>query len=145
MSRLRNIGIMAHVDAGKTTLIERMLFNTGRIHRLGVVHTGNTEMDWRALEKKHGIVDLQCRVNALIARILDEHDPEADLLQRSAKHRDIVVWVLQAANFFGIGLIANNECEPALSMRGQVRARLQPPAPLWSCARVAREVKRYVK
>lgn len=55
MTRLRNIGIMAHVDAGKTTLTERVLFNTGRIHRLGDVHTGNTEMDWRALEKKHGI------------------------------------------------------------------------------------------
>jgi len=55
MTRLRNIGIIAHVDAGKTTLTERVLFNTGRIHRLGDVHTGNTEMDWRALEKKHGI------------------------------------------------------------------------------------------
>jgi elongation factor G len=55
MTRLRNIGIMAHVDAGKTTLTERVLFNTGRIHRLGDVHAGNTEMDWRALEKKHGI------------------------------------------------------------------------------------------
>jgi hypothetical protein len=46
---------MAHVDAGKTTLTERVLFNTGRIHKLGDVHSGNTEMDWRALERKHGI------------------------------------------------------------------------------------------
>ena len=53
--RLRNIGIMAHVDAGKTTLTERILFNTGRIHKVGDVHTGNAEMDWHALEKKHGI------------------------------------------------------------------------------------------
>jgi elongation factor G len=52
---LRNIGIMAHVDAGKTTLTERILFNTGRIHRMGDVHAGNAEMDWRTLEKKHGI------------------------------------------------------------------------------------------
>ncbi|MEM9029184.1 MAG: elongation factor G [Pseudomonadota bacterium] len=52
---LRNIGIMAHVDAGKTTLTERILFNTGRIHKVGNVHDGNAEMDWRALEKKHGI------------------------------------------------------------------------------------------
>ena len=52
---LRNIGIMAHVDAGKTTLTERVLFNTGRIHKTGNIDTGNAEMDWRALEKKHGI------------------------------------------------------------------------------------------
>jgi elongation factor G len=51
----RNIGIMAHVDAGKTTLTERILLNAGRIHKAGDVHDGNTEMDWRALEKKHGI------------------------------------------------------------------------------------------
>ena len=53
--KLRNIGIMAHVDAGKTTLTERILFNTGRIHRAGDVHTGNTETDFHPLEKKHGI------------------------------------------------------------------------------------------
>ncbi len=52
---IRNIGIMAHVDAGKTTLTERILFNAGRIHKTGDVHTGNTEMDSRAVEKAHGI------------------------------------------------------------------------------------------
>ncbi len=55
LQNIRNIGIMAHVDAGKTTLTERILFNAGRIHKTGDVHTGNTEMDSRAVEKAHGI------------------------------------------------------------------------------------------
>ena len=51
----RNIGIMAHVDAGKTTLTERILLNTGSIHRAGDVDSGNTAMDFLTLEQKHGI------------------------------------------------------------------------------------------
>ncbi|MCL2713430.1 MAG: GTP-binding protein [Alphaproteobacteria bacterium] len=52
---IRNIGIMAHVDAGKTTLTERILLNTGRIHKAGDVDFGTTTTDCHALEKKHGI------------------------------------------------------------------------------------------
>ena len=43
---LRNIGIMAHIDAGKTTTTERILYYTGRSHRMGEVHDGNAVMDW---------------------------------------------------------------------------------------------------
>ena len=55
LSRTRNIGIMAHIDAGKTTTTERVLYYTGRKHKLGEVHDGQAEMDWMDLEKERGI------------------------------------------------------------------------------------------
>ncbi|NTX53529.1 elongation factor G [Myxococcus sp. CA039A] len=55
IERYRNIGVMAHIDAGKTTLTERVLFFTGRIHSTGEVHDGSTEMDWLPQEKQRGI------------------------------------------------------------------------------------------
>ncbi len=51
----RNIGIMAHIDAGKTTTTERMLFYTGRTHKIGEVHDGAAQMDWMAQEQERGI------------------------------------------------------------------------------------------
>ena len=51
----RNIGIMAHIDAGKTTLSERILYYTGRNHKLGEVHEGNATMDWMVQEQERGI------------------------------------------------------------------------------------------
>lgn len=55
LSTVRNIGIIAHIDAGKTTTTERILFYSGRVHRLGEVHDGNTVMDWMIQEKERGI------------------------------------------------------------------------------------------
>ena len=55
LARVRNIGIAAHVDAGKTTLTERVLFYTGASHRMGEVHDGAAHMDWMAEEQEHGI------------------------------------------------------------------------------------------
>ncbi|OLS34783.1 translation elongation factor G [Alkalihalophilus pseudofirmus] len=51
----RNIGIMAHIDAGKTTTTERVLFYTGRIHKIGETHEGASQMDWMAQEQERGI------------------------------------------------------------------------------------------
>src|SRR5919112_3641098 len=55
LKRVRNIGIMAHIDAGKTTTTERILLYTGLTHKLGEVHDGNAVMDWMAQERERGI------------------------------------------------------------------------------------------
>ena len=55
LDKTRNIGIMAHIDAGKTTFSERVLFYTGRKHKIGEVHEGAAEMDWMEQEKERGI------------------------------------------------------------------------------------------
>jgi elongation factor G len=55
LDKVRNIGIMAHIDAGKTTTTERILYFTGKIHRMGEVHEGSTVMDWMEQERERGI------------------------------------------------------------------------------------------
>ncbi len=55
LERYRNIGIMAHIDAGKTTTTERVLYYTGRSHKIGEVHDGNATMDWMEQEQERGI------------------------------------------------------------------------------------------
>ena len=55
LERVRNIGIMAHIDAGKTTTTERILYYTGRLHRMGEVHHGDATMDWMEQEQERGI------------------------------------------------------------------------------------------
>jgi elongation factor G len=55
LAKVRNIGITAHIDAGKTTTTERVLYYAGRIHKIGEVHDGNTTMDWMEQERERGI------------------------------------------------------------------------------------------
>jgi elongation factor G len=55
LQKMRNIGIMAHIDAGKTTTTERILYYTGRTHKIGEVHEGTATMDWMEQEQERGI------------------------------------------------------------------------------------------
>ena len=55
LENTRNIGIMAHIDAGKTTTTERILFYTGRTHKIGETHDGAAQMDWMEQEQERGI------------------------------------------------------------------------------------------
>ncbi len=75
LSKTRNIGIMAHIDAGKTTTTERILFYSGRTHKIGEVHEGSTEMDWMEQERERGITitsaATQCHWKDHLINIID--------------------------------------------------------------------------
>ena len=55
LNKVRNVGVMAHIDAGKTTFTERVLFHTGKTHKIGETHDGESQMDWMTQEKERGI------------------------------------------------------------------------------------------
>ena len=60
LDKYRNIGIMAHIDAGKTTTTERILYYTGKSHKIGEVHDGAATMDWMEQEQERGITITSC-------------------------------------------------------------------------------------
>jgi elongation factor G len=65
IDQIRNIGIMAHIDAGKTTTTERILFYTGKVHRMGETHEGSAVMDWMVQEQERGITITSAATTAL--------------------------------------------------------------------------------
>src|SRR5437879_10281534 len=73
LERIRNIGIMAHIDAGKTTTTERILYYTGRTYKLGEVHDGTATMDWMEQEQERGITITSAATTAFWPRRGDQH------------------------------------------------------------------------
>src|SRR5678816_3561459 len=68
LERYRNIGIMAHIDAGKTTTTERILYYTGKAHKIGEVHEGTATMDWMEQEQDRGITITSAATTAFWTR-----------------------------------------------------------------------------
>ena len=94
INRYRNIGIVAHVDAGKTTTTERVLFYTGISHKIGEVHDGAAVMDWMEQEQERGITITSAATTTFWERT--EDGDKAD----TPKHRLnimilLVTWILQ--------------------------------------------------
>ena len=70
---LRNIGIIAHIDAGKTTVTERILYYTGKTYKMGEVHDGTAVMDWMEQERERGITITAAATTCLLAGSPDQH------------------------------------------------------------------------
>lgn len=104
IDKIRNIGIMAHIDAGKTTTTERILYYTGKTYKIGEVHEGAAEMDWMDQERERGITITSavttcfwkdCRIN-----IIDTpgHVDFTIEVERSLRVLDSAVAVFDAVN-----------------------------------------------
>jgi elongation factor G len=104
LARTRNIGIMAHIDAGKTTCTERILYYTGRIHKIGETHEGASQMDWMAQEQERGITITSaattCAWNDTRVNIIDTpgHVDFTVEVERSLRVLDGAVAIFDAKN-----------------------------------------------
>jgi elongation factor G len=76
LDHIRNIGIIAHIDAGKTTTTERILFYTGRTYKIGNIDEGDTQMDWMAQERERGITIVSAATTAFWTPVLDTAMPK---------------------------------------------------------------------
>ena len=96
LDKVRNIGIMAHIDAGKTTLTERILYYTGRTHKIGEVHDGGATMDWMEQEKERGITITSAATTA----IWEDHKVFIFIIDNFSRTTHVLIFILIYLNSF---------------------------------------------
>ncbi|MEX0574192.1 GTP-binding protein, partial [Enterobacter cloacae subsp. cloacae] len=93
MARYRNIGISAHIDAGKTTTTERILFYTGVNHKIGEVHDGAATMDWMEQEQERGITITSAATTAFWSGMAKQYEPHRVNIIDTPGHVDFTIEV----------------------------------------------------
>ena len=93
LEKTRNIGIMAHIDAGKTTTTERILFYTGVNHKIGETHDGSATMDWMAQEQERGITITSAATTCFWSGSKHQYDPHRINIIDTPGHVDFTVEV----------------------------------------------------
>ena len=102
MGKIRNIGIMAHIDAGKTTVTERLLYVTGKSYKMGEVHEGEATMDWMVQERERGIT-----ITSAVTTF-DWDDHEVHLIDTPG-HVDFTIEVSRSLRVLDLSLIHISE------------------------------------
>ena len=108
LEKVRNIGIIAHIDAGKTTVTERILFYTGKKHKIGEVHEGEAEMDWMEQEQERGITITSAATTCFwpLPEWLDEKKENANInIIDTPGHVDFTVEVERSLRVLDVGVI----------------------------------------